>query len=109
MRRSGSGVLRPEEIRKEAIGLFEKHYKGIELSEVVVRPGFDQDGDPVVYVHMVYDAELDEFLEASKGGLANLRTELWSKLGEDPDRYPGFPMVTCQTRMEYEEPPHDAG
>lgn len=108
MRRLEAKMLQPEEIRKEAVRLFEKYYKGIELSEVVVSPSFDHDDMPIVYVRMVYDAELDEFLEASRGALTKMPTDLRSKLGEDPDRYPGFPMVSFVTKAEHESRAHDS-
>lgn len=89
-------ALRPE-VREAIEGVLRERFDMVPITAVEVEEDEDHDGDPILRIRMVYDAEVEDLdLDRLVSITRHLRNRLW-ELGEER-----FPHTTFVTRADFE-------
>ena len=94
---------RVAELRRIAERAFKVRFSSIKIVRIDVKPGYDHDGDAVVYVNFVCDGD---YRQLTGRALNKLQSEIVSKTWRDPDHGLGlgFPHLHYFDKDDFEEP-----
>jgi len=92
---------RVAELKRIAERAFKVRFSSIKIVRIDVKPGYDHDGDAVVYVNFVCDGDYSQFTGRA---LNKLHSEIVSKTWRDPDHGLGFPHLHYFDKDDFEEP-----
>ncbi len=82
--------MNEQAVRQIAEAAFKARYGDIDIVCINVKPGFDHDDAPVVDIKIIYDGRVEQ---VDGEGFLRVQSEVVSKVWEDADDSPGYPLV----------------
>ena len=91
------------ELRRIAEHAFKARFSRIKIVRIDVKPGYDHDGDAVVYVNFVCDGD---YRQLTGKALSKLHYEIVSETWRNPDHGLGlgFPLFHYFDKDDFKEP-----
>ena len=91
------------ELKRIAERAFKARFSSIKIVRIDVKPGYDHDGDAVVYVNFVCDGDYSQFTGKA---LNKLHAEIVSKAWRKPEHGLGlgFPHVHYFDKNDFKDP-----
>ena len=89
--------MTPDQIREIVGNAFTDRFRDIDIVTINVRPGFGHAGDPIVRVTVVYGGKVEQLLER---GTLEMREFVRKKVQSNPERDPGFPILSFIARSD---------
>lgn len=81
----------------------QERFRGVAIDRVEVMPDVDHDGDPVLRITVVFDAEIEDVdVDELVGWVRHLRPKLLER-GEE-----AFPITRFMTKRDYDSLRHEA-
>ncbi len=87
-----------QRVRQIVEAAFKARFSDIDIVTIEIDPGgFNLDGEPLVDVRVVYDAELEQLL---RGNPMEVRSEIIEKLWDEPEDSPVWPQIHFVTKSD---------
>ena len=98
-----------QQVRDIAEAAFKARFGDIGIVSIDVKPGFDHCDDPMLDVHIVYDAEVERLIAPDKApDMVRVRSEIVEKVWAAVQNSPGYPYIHFIAKSDLEEDPATA-
>ena len=89
-----------QQVREIAEAAFKARFGDIGIVSINVKPGFDHCDDPMLDVHIIYDAAFEDLRTE---GTMRVRSEIVEKVWAAAEDSPGYPYIHFIAKSDLEE------
>ena len=98
-----------QQVRDIAEAAFKAHFGDVGVVSIDVKPGIDHCDDPMLDVHIVYDAEVGRLIAPDKApDMVRVRSGIIEKVWAAVENSPGYPYIHFIAKSDLDEDPATA-
>ena len=98
-----------QQVRDIAEAAFKARFGDIGIVSIDVKPGFDHCADPMLDVHIVYDAKVERLVAPDRlPDMVRVRSEIVEKVWAAAENSPGYPYIHFIAKSDLEGDPATA-